>query len=43
MTMDASYVGLPPADNPDVVGVRNQFQALDNFTRLFAIRPCDRV
>jgi hypothetical protein len=38
-----SWVGLPPAANPVLVGTRNYFQALDNFTRVFAIRPGDRV
>ena len=40
---EASYVGLPPPEDPSIVGVRDQFQALDNFNRVFAIRPGDRV
>lgn len=38
-----NWVGLPAPENPARVGTRNYFQALDNFTRVFAIRPGDRV
>ncbi|MBP9931614.1 MAG: hypothetical protein KBF63_20255 [Rhodoferax sp.] len=34
---------MPAPENPARVGTRNYFQALDNFTRVFAIRPGDRV
>ncbi|MGI9027015.1 MAG: hypothetical protein ACR2GP_15835 [Burkholderiaceae bacterium] len=37
------YIGLPPPLNPAVARTRNFFQALDNFARVFAIRPGDRV
>ena len=39
----AEYKGLPPAEDVAIVGIRDQFQALDNFARVFAIRPGDRV
>jgi hypothetical protein len=38
-----NWVGLPPPANPARIRTRNYFQALDNFTRVFAIRPGDRV
>ncbi len=38
-----NWDGLPAPENPARVGTRNYFQALDNFTRVFAIRPGDRV
>ena len=37
------YVGLPPPLNPAITETRNYFQALDNFFRVFAIKPGDRV
>ena len=37
------YVGLPPPLDPAVTQTKNFFQALDNFARVFAIRPGDRV
>ncbi|MBY4599055.1 hypothetical protein [Ottowia caeni] len=40
---EANYVGLPPAEDISIVGIRDQFQALDNFNRVFAIKPGDRV
>src|SRR5690348_14629488 len=39
----SDYVGLPPLLNPSITEVRDYFQALDNFFRVFAIRPGDRV
>src|SRR5688572_16493851 len=38
-----SYVGLPPPLNPSVTRTKELFQALDNFTRVFAIRPGEKV
>lgn len=38
-----NWVGLPPAPDPAQTTTRNFFQALDNFNRVFAIRPGDRV
>lgn len=38
-----NFVGLPVAEDERIVGVRDRFQAMDNFTRVFAIRPGDRV
>ncbi len=37
------YKGLPPTEDDAIVGIRDKFQAIDNFTRVFAIRPGDRV
>lgn len=37
------YVGLPPPSDPAATSTRNFFQALENFARVFAIRPGDRV
>jgi len=37
------WVGLPPAADPAQTATRHFFQALDNFNRVFAIRPGDRV
>ncbi|MEO7941488.1 MAG: hypothetical protein ABIR55_22920 [Burkholderiaceae bacterium] len=39
----ANWIGLPPAPDPTVTATRDYFQALDNFTRVFAMRPGDRV
>lgn len=39
----APYVGLPPELRPSVTETKNWFQAIDNFTRVFAIRPGERV
>jgi hypothetical protein len=41
--MSSSYVGLPPPLNPSVTKTKELFQALDNFTRVFAIRPGEKV
>ena len=38
-----NYIGTPPPLNPSNTATKNYFQALDNFTRVFAIRPGDRV
>lgn len=38
-----NYIGLPLTEDSSIVGVRDQFQALDNFARVFAIRPGDKV
>ena len=38
-----TYVGLPPPQKPALTSVREHFQAVDNFCRVFAIRPGDRV
>lgn len=37
------YVGLPPKLAPAITDTKHYFQALDNFCRVFAIRPGDRV
>ena len=37
------YIGLPPTLNPAITETRDYFQALDNFFRVFAIKPGDRV
>jgi hypothetical protein len=39
----SDYIGLPPPLNPRITETRDYFQALDNFFRVFAIRPDDRV
>jgi hypothetical protein len=39
----STYVGLPPPLNPAVTRTKDLFQALDNFTRVFAIRPGEKV
>jgi hypothetical protein len=39
----SSYVGLPPPLNPSITRTKDLFQALDNFTRVFAIRPGEKV
>ncbi len=39
----AAYVGLPPPPKASLTETRHYFQALDNFFRVFAIRPGDRV
>ena len=39
----SAYVGLPPPLNPAVTQTKDLFQALDNFTRVFAIQPGERV
>lgn len=41
--LDPLYVGLPPAPRASLVETRDYFQALDNFFRVFAIRPGERV
>jgi hypothetical protein len=38
-----NYIGTPPALNPSITATKNYFQALDNFTRTFAIKRGDRV
>lgn len=37
------WVGMPPGVRPSITETRDWFQALDNFTRVFAIRPGERV
>jgi hypothetical protein len=37
------YVGLPPQIKPSLVETRNWFQAMDQFCRVFAIRPGEKV
>ena len=37
------FVGLPPPPNPAITGTREFFQALENFSRVFAIQPGERV
>jgi hypothetical protein len=39
----SGFVGLPPPLNPAVTRTKDLFQALDNFTRVFAVRPGERV
>ena len=41
--MSSEFIGLPTPLNPEVKQTREYFQALDNFFRVFAIRPGDRV
>ena len=41
--MNSDHIGLPTPLNPEVTQTREYFQALDNFFRVFAIRPGDRV
>jgi len=38
-----SYIGLPPPLNPAITRTKDFFQALENFTRVFAIRPGEKV
>ena len=38
-----NWIGLPPPLNPDITRTKDYFQALENFTRVFAIRPGERV
>ena len=38
-----SYIGLPPPLNPAVTKTKDLFQALDSFTRVFAIGPGEKV
>jgi hypothetical protein len=37
------YIGLPPPLNPAVTRTKDFFQAVDNFARVFAIRPGEKV
>ena len=39
----SDFVGLPPPLNPAVTRTKDLFQALDNFARVFAIRPGEKV
>jgi hypothetical protein len=39
----SSYVGLPPPLNPSITRTKDFFQALHNFTRVFAVRPGEKV
>jgi hypothetical protein len=39
----SSHIGLPPPLNPSITRTKDLFQALDNFTRVFAIRPGEKV
>jgi hypothetical protein len=41
--LDPDYVGVPPPLKASLTETRNYFQALDNFVRVFAIRPGERV
>lgn len=43
MIPPSAFVGLPPALADSVVQTRHFFQALDNFAKVFAIRPGERV
>jgi hypothetical protein len=38
-----NYVGLSPGLRPELTATKHWFQAVDNFTRVFAIRPGERV
>src|SRR6185369_6766429 len=38
-----NYIGLPPKLNPAITDVKDYFQALDNFCRVFAFGAGDRV
>ena len=40
---EAAWVGLPGPDTLPTVATARRFQALENFFRVFAIRPDDRV
>ena len=40
---ESHFIGLPPPLNPAITDTRDYFQALDNFFRVFAIRPGDHV
>jgi len=37
------FVGAPPAPKREITGVADRFQALENFYRVFAVRPGERV
>ena len=37
------YIGLPPPLNPAITRTKDFFQALENFVRVFAIRPGEKV
>ncbi len=39
----SDFIGLPPPLNPALTRTKDLFQALENFTRVFAIRPGERV
>jgi hypothetical protein len=43
MTDTHNWVGLPPPLAPAITATQHDFQALDNFMRVFAIRPGDEV
>ena len=38
-----SYIGLSPGVRREVIATKHWFQAVDNFTRVFAIRPGEKV
>ena len=38
-----NFIGVPPKLRSSITEVKDYFQALDNFTRVFAIRPGERV
>ncbi len=38
-----SYIGLSPGVRREVIATKQWFQAVDNFTRVFAIRPGEKV
>lgn len=42
-SLPGPFVGLPPKLSPAITGTKDYFQALDNFCRVFAIKPGDRV
>jgi hypothetical protein len=41
--LDSTYIGVPPPVKPSLTQTRDYFQALENFFRVFAIRPGERV
>jgi hypothetical protein len=43
MQQQNHYVGMPPPLAPALTETKHYFQALDNFSRVFAIRPGDEV
>lgn len=43
LASDSTWQGLAPAANPALTHTRHYFQALDNFTQVFAIKAGDQV
>ena len=43
MSEPMEFVGLPPPLKPSITRVKEYFQALDNFFKVFAIHPGDQV